>query len=135
MAGRMYYYNLGGGNSPKSWIGWVISLAVFAGLVVLLLPFIGAVFVGILVLVAVMAVAGFVLRWWMTKKLEKEIAKGEEEAVRRTAQPDDGTPASAGSRGLEIQEAVVVSETGRRTRRDAERDAADGIGFDGRGNP
>ena len=48
MAGRVYYYNLGGGNSPKNWIAWAISFAIFAGLVAVLLPVIGVLFAVVL---------------------------------------------------------------------------------------
>ena len=37
MSGRFYYYG-GGGNSPYGWVAWVIGLAVFVGLGILLLP-------------------------------------------------------------------------------------------------
>ena len=117
MAGRVYYYNLGGGNSPKNWIAWAISFAIFAGLVAVLLPVIGVLFAVVLAGGVVMAAAGCIFRWWAMKKLEKELARREEAETRRAAQPDDGTPASAGSKSLEIREAIVVSETERKTRR------------------
>lgn len=49
MSGRFYYYG-GGGNSPYGWVAWVIGLAVFVGLGILLLPIVGAI---VLILAAV----------------------------------------------------------------------------------
>ena len=57
MSGRFYYYG-GGGNSPYGWVAWVIGLAVFVGLGILLLPIVGA----IVLILAAVAVAGFLFR-------------------------------------------------------------------------
>lgn len=122
---RIYYYNLGGGgNSPKSWFAWIIGVAVMVGLGVLLLPFIGAVLAGMLVLGAVLCVAGFIARYFLGKKIEKEFERAARAEEQRAAGRGDASPASAGGDGLEIQDALVVDEVERRTRRDAERESA-----------
>ena len=57
MSGRFYYYG-GGGNSPYGWVAWVIGLAVFVGLGILLLPIVGAI---VLILAAVASSSA----WWL----------------------------------------------------------------------
>ncbi|WP_237978828.1 hypothetical protein [Mesosutterella porci] len=121
---RMFYYNLGGGGSPKSWLSIVISLVILAALAVLLLPVLGVFVLVLFGLGVALFIGATLMQYFAQKKVEHEIEKGEEMAERARAQ-DDGTPASAGARHLEIQDAVVVSEVERKTRRDAERSGED----------
>ena len=126
MSGRFYYYG-GGGNSPYGWVAWVIGLAVFVGLGILLLPIVGA----IVLILAAVAVAGFLFRVvaGLLSPVNREGSDipesgnmpGSEEAF-QSREPNPAAPEPiACDPTLEVKDAVVIEEIDRENRSDNNR--------------
>lgn len=124
MSGRFYYYG-GGGNSPYGWVAWVIGLAVFVGLGILLLPIVGA----IVLILAAVAVAGFLFR-----VVADLLSPGNREGndmpgdmlgsaePPQSLQPNPAAPEPiACDPTLEVKDAVVIEEIDRENRSDNNR--------------
>ena len=119
MRGRMYYYNFGGGGPPINPLAWIVGIAIAIGLGILLLPVVGFFVLGLVLFSVAAVLAGKVMRW-----LGKSGSQSEEFGTGGVDAPEPGgqeRPEAAGSRNLEIQEAVVVEEIERKTRAEATR--------------
>ena len=117
MSGRMYYYNFGGGGSPINPLAWIIGIALAIGLGILLLPVVGVFALGLIVFSVAVVLAGKVMRWLTNVRSDSDA-----EDTSGTADFESkGQHEPAGSRHLEIQEAVVVEEIERKTRAEVTR--------------
>lgn len=124
MSGRFYYYG-GGGNSPYGWVAWVIGLAVFVGLGILLLPIVGA----IVLILAAVAVAGFLFRVVAGllspgsregNDIPGDMPGSAEPPQSRQPNPTSPEPIACDPT-LEVKDAVVIEEIDRENRSDNNR--------------